>query len=54
MFLRFMKGACTIKQQPILNISFLDTNGVYQCGFCKGYSAQECLLAMIEKSKKCR
>ena len=24
----------------------------YQCGFCKGYSAQQCLLAMIEKWKK--
>ena len=24
----------------------------YQCGFCKGYSAQQCLLAMTEKWKK--
>ena len=24
----------------------------YQCGFRKGYSAQQCLLAMIEKWKK--
>ena len=24
----------------------------YQCGFCKGYSAQQCFLAMIEKWKK--
>ena len=24
----------------------------YQCGFCKGYSAQHCLLVMIEKWKK--
>ena len=24
----------------------------YQCGFCKGYSAQKCLLAMTEKWKK--
>ena len=24
----------------------------YQCGFCKGYSAQHCSLAMIEKWKK--
>ena len=28
MFLRFMKGARTIKQQHILNISFLDINEV--------------------------
>ena len=29
MFLRFMKGTCTIKQQPILIISFLDINAVF-------------------------
>ena len=46
MFLRFIKGACTI--QPILNTYFLDINAV----FAKGYSAQQCLLAMIEKWKK--
>ena len=48
MFLRFIKGACTI--QPILNIYFLDINAV----FAKGYSAQQCLLAMIENWKKLR
>ena len=26
----------------------------YQCGFCKGYSAQHCLLAMAEKMKEAR
>ena len=46
MFLRFIKGACTT--QPILSTYFLDINAV----FAKGYSAQQCLLAMIEKWKK--
>ena len=44
-----MKGACTIKQQPILNMYFLH---IHQQGFCKGYSAQQYLLATIEKWKK--
>ena len=26
----------------------------YQCGFCKGYNAQHCLLVMIEKMKEAR
>ena len=25
----------------------------YQCGFCKGYSAKQCLIALIEKWKQC-
>ena len=40
-----MKRAYTIKQQPILNIYFLDINAV----FARVYSAQHCLLALIEK-----
>ena len=24
----------------------------YQCGFCKGYNSQQCLIALIEKWKK--
>ena len=29
MFLRFMEGTCMIKQQPIVNISFLDIKAVF-------------------------
>ena len=31
---------------------FFDIFSKYQCGFRKGYSAQHCLLVMIEKWKK--
>ena len=43
-----MKGVCTIKQQPILSISFFR----YQCDFRQGYSTQKCLPATIEKWEK--
>ena len=33
-------------------IYFVHVFSIYQCGFCKGYSAQHCLLAMIENWKK--
>ena len=33
---------------------FEDVSSKYQCGFPKDYSAQHCLLAMIEKWKKSR
>ena len=42
-----MKGACMIKYQNIFETRF----SKFQCGFRKGYSAQHCLLAMIEKRK---
>ena len=44
---RSMKDAYTIKCQNFLIISFQSI-----CGFRKGYSAQHCLLVMIEKWKK--
>ena len=28
-------------------------SSVYQCGFRKGFSAQQCLFAMLEKWKSC-
>ena len=43
-----MKDACMIKCQNFLIIIF----SKYRCGFRKGYSAQHCLLVMIEKWKK--
>ena len=31
---------------------FEDVFSQYQCGFCKGYNSQHCLLVMVEKWKK--
>ena len=45
--LRFMKDAYMIRCQNFLIISFQSV-----CGFRKGYSAQQCLLLMIDKCKK--
>ena len=35
-----------------INAYFDDILSKFQCGFCKGYSAQHCLLYMIEKIRK--
>ena len=40
-----MKGVCTFK---FINKIFSN----WQCGFCQGYSAQRCLLVMVEKWKQ--
>ena len=42
-----MKVACMIKYQNILKLDFPN----FKCSFRKDYSAQHCLLAMIEKWK---
>ena len=43
-----MKGSCLNKCQNILKILFFSK---YQCGFRKGFSAQHCLVSMLEKWK---
>ena len=47
-FLKCMRISCLNKCLNILNFFFLSK---YQCGFRKGYSAQHCLLSMLEKWK---
>ena len=43
-----MKHVCTTNYPVILKIFFSD----YQFGFCKGISAQQCLITFIETWKK--
>ena len=44
---KFLKDACISKFQ-----NFLKLCSKFQCSFRKGYSAQDCLLAMVENCKK--
>ena len=46
---KYLKNPCSKKCQTFLTAFFL----MYQCGFRKGFSAQHCLVAMLEKWKSC-
>ena len=41
-----------LKRLYMINFFFIDILSKHQCGFRKGFSAQHCLIAMIEKWKK--
>ena len=48
MSLKCIKGTCMIEISKYFEATF----SKFQCGFRKGYDAQHCLIAMIEKGRQ--